>query len=228
MHRKEADNIFKQLNAQADFYEETITEDPYGQKFMMKDIIEFPVHVEAMEEPRNKQRSLQKPRERPPSLLREFGTLGIKIGVVAVISVIIFTFVFGFYYNNEPGMFPSVKDGDLVMYYRLNSGSQVRDLVVVSFQGQQQVRRIVAIGGDTVDITEQGLIINGSLQQEREIYQLTHRFAEGTAFPLQLGPNEVFLLGDAREDSIDSRIYGPVNRDDIQGTVISILRRRNL
>lgn len=165
---------------------------------------------------------------RGPSLLREFGSLGIKIAVIIVIALILFNFVYGLHYNIEPGMNPSIKDGDLVMYYRWNKNYHADDLVLLTFQGKTEIRRVVATAGDAVNITEDGLIINDALQHELGIYQETPRYADGIEFPVTLGEGQVFVLGDARENATDSRIYGPVNVKDIHGIVITIFRRRNL
>jgi len=164
---------------------------------------------------------------KPGSVWHDLGMLGLKIVVVVVITVILFTFVYGVHYNSEPGMNPAVKDGDLVLYYRLSKNYNARDLAIVKFQGETQVRRVIATGGDTVDITEQGLIINGALQLERDIYEETDCYVDGPDFPMTLGPNQVFVLGDSRENAVDSRLYGPVDKDDTFGNVITILRRRN-
>jgi len=163
-----------------------------------------------------------------PSAGRELRALCVKIGVIAGIALLLFSFVYGFHYNVEPGMHPSVKDGDLVVFYRLDKSYHAGDLALLAFQGKRQVRRVIATAGDTVDITEEGLVINGALQQEPGIRQRTQRYAQGVPFPLTLGENQVFVLGDAREGAADSRIYGPVNAKDTLGTVITLLRRRNL
>jgi len=169
------------------------------------------------------------PKRHPaPSAWRELRALAIKIGVIAGLALLLFSFVYGFYYNAEPGMSPSVTDGDLVIFYRLDKSYHAGDLTLLTFQGKRQVRRVVATAGDTVDITEEGLVINGALQQEPGIRQKTQRYAEGVTFPLTLGKNQVFVLGDAREDAADSRLYGPVEIKDTQGSVITLLRRRNL
>ena len=161
------------------------------------------------------------------SVWRDLGMLGLKIAVIAVLVLLLFTFVYGLHYNSEPGMNPSVKDGDLVLYYRLGMDYEARDLVLVTFQGEKQVRRVIATGGDTVDITEQGLIINGALQIEKEIYEETDCYMDGPDFPMTLGANELFVLGDSREVATDSRLYGTVDQEDTLGKVITILRRRN-
>ena len=167
-------------------------------------------------------------RSRVPPVLRELAALTIRIVLIAVIALLIFTFVYGLHYNVDPSMNPMVQDGDLIVYSRWDKTYKARDLLLLGFQGHTQVRRVVATAGDTVDITENGLVINGALQQERNIYRQTQRYAEGTDFPVTLKEGEVFVLGDLREDVTDSRIYGPVNIQDTLGKVITIIRRRNL
>ncbi|MCL2105477.1 MAG: signal peptidase I [Oscillospiraceae bacterium] len=164
----------------------------------------------------------------PPTLWRELRTFAIKIAAIAGIGMLLLTFVYGLHYNREAGMSPSLKDGDLVVYYRLDKDYRAGDLLLLVFQGEKQLRRVIACAGDTVDITSEGLVINGALQQEREIYRRTERYAEGIEFPLTLNEGEVFVLGDARDNVTDSRVYGPVKTGDTLGTVIAALRRRNL
>ena len=187
---------------------------------------EIPAHKPATQGKPMAKEEWQQPPER--SFLRELGALGTKIAAIVGIALLTFSFVYGLHYNVDPGMHPAVKDGDLAMYYRWDKNYRADDLVLLTFQGQKQVRRVIATAGDAVDISEEGLLVNGALQQEPGIYQKTQCYVEGIVFPLTLGENEVFVLGDAREGATDSRIYGPVNIKDTQGTVITILRRRNL
>ena len=167
-------------------------------------------------------------RVKNPSVLKELGSLGIKIAVLAVITLLIFTFLYGLGYSRDQSMHPSVKDGDLVVFYRWNKDYAIGALILLDFKGERQIRRVVARAGDTVDITTDGLKINGSLQEEPDIYRKTERYEEGIDFPVTLKENEVFVLGDAREGVTDSRIYGPVNTKDTLGTVMTVIRRRNL
>jgi len=175
--------------------------------------------IERMETPQ--------PRHPVPSLWRELGGLGIKIAVICMSFVLIFTFFYGFHRNADPDMGPMVRTGDLVMFYRLDRDYAIGDLLLLDFQGERQVRRVVARAGDTVDIAEGTLIINGASQQESDIFQQTWRYENAVSFPLTMGVGQVFVLGDAREGATDSRVYGPVNAEDTLGTVITVLRRRN-
>jgi len=165
---------------------------------------------------------------RERSLTREFGALAVKLGIITGVILILFTLVYGLHYNTEPGMNPAIKDGDLVMYYRWDKNYRAGDLILLTFQGQRQVRRVVAAEGDTVDISDEGLVVNGALQYEPEISQKTQRYEEGISFPVTLGENEVFVLGDARRNAADSRIYGSVNIKDTQGKAITLFRRRSI
>ncbi|MDR1496202.1 MAG: signal peptidase I [Clostridiales Family XIII bacterium] len=163
-----------------------------------------------------------------PSALRDLLSLLLKIGVIAGVAILMFTFVYGLHRNADPGMNPAVKDGDLAVFYRFDKDYAAGDLLVLAFRGERQVRRVVAVAGDTVDITEEGLMVNGARQQEPEIYEATQRYADGPAFPMTLSAGRVFVLGDSREDATDSRVYGPVNADDTLGSVIALIRRRNM
>jgi len=166
--------------------------------------------------------------KRPPSLWRELVGVLIKVGVVAVVLGLIFTFTHGLARNTDPDMSPTVKAGDLVMFYRLDKNYEIDDLIALRYQGQLQVRRVVAQAGDVVDITADGLTVNGALQQEPDIYEQTQPYQTGIRFPVTVGPGEVFVLGDARDGATDSRVYGPVNTKDTLGKVIAIIKWRDL
>lgn len=164
----------------------------------------------------------------PPSLLQEIGFLLLKIGAILALLVLLFTFIFGVFQNVDASMVPGMQEGDLILFYRLDRSYVASDTVVVEYEGKKQVRRVAAVAGDTVDITEEGLLVNGSLQEERKIYEDTKRFAQGIEFPVTLKEGEVFLLGDGREHATDSRIYGPVLAKETLGKVMTVIRRRDI
>lgn len=163
-----------------------------------------------------------------PSLLMEILFLLMKIAVIVLAFILVFTFMFGLCRNPDASMVPAVKDGDLVMFYRLDKDYVFQDMVVLEFKEKKQVRRVLATAGDTVDITEDGLLVNGALLQEQGIYSPTKRYEAGVEFPLTIGEGEVFVLGDSRENGTDSRIYGAVRIKDTLGKVMLILRWRDV
>jgi len=174
-----------------------------------------------------KPKKLKKPKK-PLSLLEELLFLFGKIAMILIILAVLFTFVFGATQVNDATMAPAMREGDIVFFQRMGQDFIATDAIVVRYGGQTQVRRVVAVANDTVDITDQGLIINGLLQQELHIFEETTQFMEGITFPLVVPEGEVFVLGDSRGRSRDSRIYGTVRTDDILGSVVTVIRRRNL
>lgn len=155
-------------------------------------------------------------------------SLVIKLLVVSSFAFILLSYVFGLTRNVSLNMQPSMRDGDLVFYYRIIEYYASGDAVVVRYRDRDVISRIVAVAGDTVDITEDGLIVNGSLVQEAEVLGPTTQFEGGVTFPLTVPAGEVFLLGDNRPHATDSRIFGCVNVADISGRVVGVFRRRNL
>ncbi|MCL2670927.1 MAG: signal peptidase I [Clostridiales bacterium] len=165
----------------------------------------------------------------PAPIWKDLLFLLLKIVCIALSFVLLFTLLFGLIRYSEPAMAPAFHDGDLVVFHRHHAdGYLPRDVIVLRRPGQLQVRRVVATAGDVVDITEDGLLINGALQQEPEIYQTTVRYAEGVEFPLTVPEGQVFVLGDSRTNAEDSRIYGCVRMEDTLGKVMAVIRRRNL
>lgn len=161
-------------------------------------------------------------------LIRDILDLLIKIVAIAAIGVCLFTFVFGIYRSTEPSMAPAVKDGDLVVYFRTDKQYSATDVAVLEFEGKIRCLRVVATAGDTVDLKDTYLYVNGSLQQEKWIHEETHRYDTGVEFPLTVQEGQIFVLGDSRENATDSRIFGPVEIADTHGKVIAIIRRRNI
>jgi signal peptidase I len=162
-------------------------------------------------------------------VLKDLLFLLAKIALIALATTFLLTFLFGAMWHRELSMDPAIKDGDLVVFYRYTkSGYLPKDLVALEVDGQKQVRRVIATAGDKVDITENGLMINGALQQEPEVFQATEPFAGGVGFPLDVPEGQVFLLGDGRKDSTDSRAYGCVKISDTFGKVMAVFRSQNI
>jgi signal peptidase I len=152
----------------------------------------------------------------------------IKLVLTCLIVWGIFSFIFGIARMEGQNMYPRVMDGDLMFYYRLEKEYYIDDVVTYKVNGYRRAARVVAKGGDTVDISDEGeLIVNGNVQEE-EIFYPTDKISGGVEFPYTVEEGSYFLLCDYRTISLDSRDYGAVSGSDIDGKVITILRRRGL
>ena len=158
----------------------------------------------------------------------DLGMLLFKIALVAAFLVVIFTFFFGVAQQRDFSMRPALQEGDLAVYYRLERDYEKEDLVVLKTEeGETQVRRLIALPGDTVDITEEGLLLNGYRQVEEKIYSETLPYTDGPTYPLTVPDGYWFVLGDNRDSADDSRHYGLVSQADVKGRVVTQLRRRS-
>ncbi len=146
---------------------------------------------------------------------------------LVVFICIMFQFVFGFSVMYGNSMDPALADGDLVLYYRLPSTYETGDPVVYEEEGITYVGRIAALPGEEVEITEDGqLVINGYTQAE---FTGEDAYASGSiTYPLELEENEYFIMVDEHTSTEDSRTFGAVSERDIKGTVITLLRRREI
>ena len=89
--------------------------------------------------------------------------------------------------------------------------------------------RIVAGPGDTVEISaEARLIVNGNTMIEPDIFYPTNGYVGYIEYPVTLKEGEYFVLADHRNGGVDSRFFGAVDKNEILGSVITILRRNNL
>ena len=162
-----------------------------------------------------------------PPIWVDLMVLLVKIAFISMFLILLFTFMFGIHQAPDNTMKPAVKEGDLVIYYRLQKDYAKDDLVTVEYNGGIEVRRVVAVAGDTVDIDEDGLMVNGYHQVEEDIYTSTLPYKEGITFPVTVPEKSVFVLADDRNSPEDSRIYGPVELSITQGRVITVIRRRS-
>lgn len=153
----------------------------------------------------------------------------LRAGALAALLAVLFGVVFGLAVQPDDTMYPHAKPGDLLLYYRLPRTFATGEMVVFTQNGQRCTGRVVARGGDTVEVTDAALLrINGSLVAEPDIYETTPRYDSDVTYPLTLADGEYFILCDAREGAPDSRQYGPVEAGEIAGRVIAILRRNEL
>lgn len=173
------------------------------------------------------QQAVKGRRERA-ELYRSIRTLVVKIALVIVAAVTVLGFVFGIGIMRGEGMYPRMRDGDFVVYYRLEKEQEIGDIISFLIDGKRQFARVVARSGDVVDMTDGGqLIVNGNIQEE-EVFFATSKEGKATVFPYTVEDEAVFVLCDNRSSTFDGRDYGTIHISEIDGKVITILRRRGL
>ena len=160
----------------------------------------------------------------------------LRVAILLLILWLLFFVFIGLTRMPSGDMYPRIDAGDMVMFYRLDKSPKYGDIIVFRKASPQfpdapmYVARVVAAGGDTVEVTDSGVIVNGNALVENNIFYRTAKY-EGDGFPeypITLEGDQCFVLVDFRNGGTDSRYFGPVEQDEILGTVITILRRNNL
>ena len=151
----------------------------------------------------------------------------IKILVFSLICILVFTCVLSFTRVNDNNMYPAIKDGDLVVGYRLDKNFERDDVVLFIREGEKTVGRIIGLPGDVIIINQSGnLIVNGTNAGLNDLYPTYP--GDEIEYPYRVPEDSVFVLGDNRANSIDSRSFGAVKLDLIKAQAITILRWRDL
>ncbi|EDL64064.1 signal peptidase I [Bacillus sp. SG-1] len=155
------------------------------------------------------------------------------LGIGLVIFVVIRTFLFSNYVVEGESMMPTLEDGNKLVVNKI--GYQVGELhrydVVVFHANEDEdyVKRIIGLPGDTVEYKDDKLYVNGKAQEEPYLdkfkeemvgTKLTGDFTLEEITGKQTVPEGmVFVLGDNRRSSMDSRYFGFVDQDQIVGKV---------
>ena len=120
-------------------------------------------------------------------------------------------------------MSPVLRNGDVVLvnHFIYNIKDPARGDIVAFRQdenGHYMMKRVVGLPGETVQITDGQLLINGEAPEE-DIYVSDIEYAGEAQEPVELGKDEYFVMGDNHTDSDDSRLpsIGNIKKDDIFG-----------
>ena len=78
------------------------------------------------------------------------------------------------------------------------------------------IKRVVAVGGDEVEVKDGALWRNGSpVQPDWSSQELEYSFG-----PIRLGDDQLLVLGDNRNESLDSHLWGPLPSSELIGTAV--------
>jgi len=146
-----------------------------------------------------------------------------------IILLVAFALVFGLvrpflveaFYIPSESMMPTLEVGDRVFVnkfiYRFAEPERGDIVVFESIEGSEQdlIKRVVAVPGDTVAVQNGVLFVNGQPQEEPYVNEA---FPDGSFFgPTTVPEDSVFVMGDNRGNSRDSRFFGPVSISNVEG-----------
>jgi len=162
-----------------------------------------------------------RPRLRRSNLLREI----VETVLLIVIVYTLFNLASVRFFIEGPSMQPNFYEDQYLVVSRVNYlfGQPERgDVVVFDPPGDAGpepllIKRLIGLPGDTIELRSGTLYINGVSYTEPYIKEACSTRCDGS---WTLGENEFFFMGDNRNNSRDSRVFGVVTRDRIIGEVV--------
>ena len=177
------------------------------------------VQVEAVE---------QKPEENTKRTLSKTVVEFISVIATSIVAImLIFTFAFRIVGVSGPSMMNTLINGDWLLVSAFVTEPERGDIVIItqpnSFN-EPIVKRVIAVGGDTIDIDfdKATVSINGKVINEPYLGSPTTNDEHAWQYPLTLKEGQVFVMGDNRQHSSDSRSpdIGLIDENYILGQVL--------
>ena len=142
----------------------------------------------------------------------------VTVAAVAILVATLWLPVLQIYGNS---MTPTLQNGEIVFSLK-SSGFEQGDVVAFYYNNKILVKRVIAGPADWVDITEDGTVyVNGELLEEPYITEKAYGDTN-IELPYQVPDGKVFVMGDHRSTSVDSRntAVGCVAEEQVVGKII--------
>lgn len=145
----------------------------------------------------------------------------LEFAVIILLIFLVFQFIWGISTVEGSSMYPTLHDENIVVYSRVDKSYEQGQIIVIDRPGGDIfVKRIVAVAGDTVNIEGGNLYVNGKEIRLDTTIGETREAADALDYPVVVAEGEVFVLGDNRENSEDSRMFGPIKLEDVKGKIL--------
>jgi len=141
--------------------------------------------------------------------------------IVAAVAVLLATLLLPIIRVHQDSMEPTLMEDELMVF--VTAGTVNRgDIVAFHYNDQVWVKRVIAVGGDSIDVDSRGVVsVNGEKLTEPYVEEFS--IGECTiGLPLNVPEDSVFVMGDNRAISMDSRIkeVGTIKLEKIVGKAV--------
>ena len=155
--------------------------------------------------------------------IKEFTKDFIKIAIVVIIVFCVYMFIISMQQVVGSSMNNTLNNGDLVLLFKAKyKFSDVKRFDVVSFNYEDTkylIKRVIGLPGEHIEYKDNKLYINGNYVEEERDFETDDFKLEDLGY--EVIPDDMyFVLGDNRENSLDSREIGLIKKEDIIGKVI--------
>jgi signal peptidase I len=165
----------------------------------------------------------------PRSLLWNIGEFVVMVLAAVALAWLIRTYIVEPYVIPSGSMIPTIQIGDqvLVNKFAFRFGApQYRDIVVLddpTGETPMLIKRVIAVGGQTVDLKDGKVVVDGTPLDEPYTYgQPSLPGDPSITYPVTLPPGTVWVMGDNRTQSKDARWLGPQPVTGVHGKAFVI------
>lgn len=165
------------------------------------------------------------------------GVLGSLVSFVVTVAIILAlvwglrTFVFQTYEIPSGSMENSIMTGDMVFSEKVSyyGGSPQRGDIVTfkdpEIPTRTLIKRVIATGGETVQLIDGSVYVDGEKLDEpytngKESWPLTAAYGSSITYPYTVPEGELWLMGDNRTNSQDSRYFGSIPVSSVTGKAV--------
>jgi len=177
------------------------------------------------------------------AIVREYAEA---IIIAILIALFIRTFIVQAFKIPSGSMKPTLLVGDHILVNKFTYGVKIPflrktlipvgepargDIVVFIYpedRSKDFIKRVIAVGGDTVQIRNKQIYVNGSIYRDNFGVYVDDRIIPGSMQPrdnfglVKVPPGQLFVMGDNRDQSYDSRFWGFVDLKDVMGKAFII------
>ena len=150
------------------------------------------------------------------------GTAGTVV-VVAAIAVLVATLLLPVMRITGTSMQPGFQPGDILVGWKTRDLER-GDICMFYFNNKLIIKRLIGLGGDMIDIDEEGHVAVNGEQLEEESYISEYAFGLcDLDFPYEVPAGSCFVLGDNRDNSTDSLAtnFGCISEEEMVGKVLT-------
>lgn len=142
--------------------------------------------------------------------------------IIVIVVVLIRSFLVTPAVVDGDSMLPNLQDNNVIILnkldYKLNEIKRF-DIVVINYNGEKLIKRIIGLPGEHVEYRKEKLYIDGNLNEENFKHSKTDDFKLESIGFLTIPGDKYFVVGDNRLVSNDSRNIGLIDKENILGSV---------
>lgn len=140
--------------------------------------------------------------------------------VIIILVVVLFrTFIATPIRVSGPSMNPTLKNGNIMILNKLGKIDRFDIVVITSSKTHDTlIKRVIGLPGETIEVRDGKIYINDKKIKDKYGSGVTKDFGK-----IKIQKGEYFVMGDNREVSADSRVFGTFSKKEIKGTTRFVL-----